>query len=64
MSNTILLDKFELSDYLGCHPWHIWRLVREGRLSEGRRYYGLVGVNNRRKYWTKADADKFIRTGT
>lgn len=64
MGHTILMDKFELADYLHCHPYQIWRLVREGRLAEGQRYYGKRQCDTRTKYWTKGDADKFLRQGT
>lgn len=55
-NSLILLDKEAAGEYLGVHPYHIWRLVREGRLPKGVRHKG-----DKKKYWAQASLDVYLQ---
>lgn len=51
-----LLDKEAAADYIGVHPYSIWRMVREGRLPQGVRYKG-----DKKKYWAQESLDVYLQ---
>lgn len=56
-ANTlILLDKEGVAEYLGIHPYSVWRLVREKRLPQGVRHRG-----DKKKYWAQASLDVYVQ---
>lgn len=55
--NTLnLLDKEKVAEYIGVHPYSVWRMVREGRLPQGVRYKG-----DRKKYWAQESLDVYLQ---